>query len=624
MLTIHQSEIINVNNKSRLSATIDVDGRQTTIWFEVENEYKKYLCPERSDAFIVGALQWAMRTGHDITCVAPVTQELLYNLHEHLIPVLFRYSKKLYQVRIAGPIAPEPIEKCDIDGVGTGMSCGVDSFYAVLNHYKNQDEKPNLTHLCVNSTGSFQANPFAREKGGTEKAKEIIYNSAREIAAELELPLIESDSNIYDVFPIFVEAHTYTTTFAVLCMQKLWKTYFFASSRDYSYFTLTNHENNDCAFYDLLSLNCFSTRGLRIYSEGSAISRLEKVAFIADSPVVQKHMHCCFVKATNCAICYKCRMTMLMLDVIGKLDNFSERFPIDYYRDNIGDYLAWVEENNKTAHAHAVAIYPHLHEGKYVGAYLKSLQQEDAENEGRNMPSGIEANKICIMDVHSKETICKKHASAKCSPISAKILTCIIAIEKGGLDKVYGFVRTHDEELKLRDLLYGMMLDSRNDFADAIAMSISGSIPAFVAQMNAFAKNLHMNNSHFTTPTGLDGYSTVQDTAILTCYALQNPLFCEIIATPTYVCTSTKGRTFTFNNTNHLIHAKNGQTDKAYSYCTGGKTAVLYGKHALISVARKDDKWHVVVQADVSSFAKCFDDAIKMHEWAFSESKEGE
>ncbi|MCL2357541.1 MAG: methyltransferase domain-containing protein [Defluviitaleaceae bacterium] len=614
MLTIHQPEILKIGNRSRLVAPIDVDGKTNEIWFEVDAEYEKYLCFERSDGFIVGALQWAMRAGHDITCVAPVTEELLYNLHEHLIPILVKHSKSFYNTRIIAPTLPDPIEKVDIDGVGTGMSCGVDSFHAVLRHYKNTDETPNLTHLCINSTGSFQETAIRLTEGGPEKAKEEIYNRARAVAQELELPLIESNSNLYDVFKIFEFAHTFNTTFATMCMQKLWKTYFFASSKDYSYFSLKNHENKDCSFYDLLSLGCFSTRGLRIYSEGSSIDRLQKIEFMVDNPVVQKHLHCCFAKTTNCAVCYKCRRTMVMIDTLGKLDKFSECFPLDYYVANLPDYYAWYQKSYEDKNAHALAIAPHLQDAKYMGEYLRKRSGKGSKTpKADGSFPDVNANSICVMDVETKEQIYIENPNIIAPTSASKILTCILAIENGDPDRKYGFARAQGEELSLRDLLYGMMLESKNDFADAIALSISGSIPAFVSVMNSFAKQkLYMNNSSFQSPSGLKGYSTARDTALLVCYALQNPLFCEIIAAPEYTWTSSNGvHSYVFKNTNALIH------DNAYPYCTGGKTAVLNNNHHLVSVARKDNHWHVVSQSGAISHKHCFEDAVKMHDWAF-------
>ena len=73
-----------------MTCNIDIDGKEETYWIEVEDEYKEYLCYERSDAFLIGFLNVALRSHHDIICDTPVTEELLYNLNTLFIPALTR------------------------------------------------------------------------------------------------------------------------------------------------------------------------------------------------------------------------------------------------------------------------------------------------------------------------------------------------------------------------------------------------------------------------------------------------------------------------------------------------------------------------------------------------------
>ena len=90
------------------------------------------------------------------------------------------------------------------------------------------------------------------------------------------------------------------------------------------------------------------------------------------------------------------------------------------------------------------------------------------------------------------------------------------------------------EVLTVRELLYGLMLHSGNDAAVALALACSDSVPEFVALMNLKAQELGMVDSHFENPSGLDGsahYSTAEDLANLTSYALKIPLFREIVST---------------------------------------------------------------------------------------------
>ena len=92
------------------------------------------------------------------------------------------------------------------------------------------------------------------------------------------------------------------------------------------------------------------------------------------------------------------------------------------------------------------------------------------------------------------------------------------------------------EVLPVRDLLYGLMLHSGNDAAVALAIACSGSVDAFVSEMNATAEELGLTQTHFANPNGLDdegNYSTARDMAKLTRAALENELFAQVVATKT-------------------------------------------------------------------------------------------
>lgn len=127
-----------------------------------------------------------------------------------------------------------------------------------------------------------------------------------------------------------------------------------------------------------------------------------------------------------------------------------------------------------------------------------------------------------------------------------KVMTAIVAIEQGKLsDAVTVSKRAagkegssiylkQGEQMSLQYLLYGLMLRSGNDAATAIAENVGGTEEGFAYLMNEKAQMLGMEHSHFMNPHGLDvknHYSTANDMAQLTAYALQNPIFREIVAT---------------------------------------------------------------------------------------------
>ena len=333
MIKIKQPKIISVNNDySRLSCDISVDGEDRNVWFEVEKEYEKYLCYERSDAFLIGILSWAMRLNHDIECDAPVTDELLYNIEEYLIPSLTKYAKSLHRIKIKADIAP--ILKT-AGKVGTGCSCGVDSFHSILNNIDSKYSFCKLTHLCLNNVGSF-SNQYV-EDGLIESRRK----AGLKIAKELGLKAVITNSNFADAFQQdHLRTHVYSSVFAIYCLQHLWGTYLYSSSGyDFSIFNLKDNDIHSASYTELLLLNCFSHRNLRIYSEGGAKMRLEKTAFIADSKLAQENLHVCLSYIKNCGKCLKCIRTMNSLYALSKLDKFSKVFDIDYYKKHKDFYM---------------------------------------------------------------------------------------------------------------------------------------------------------------------------------------------------------------------------------------------------------------------------------------------
>ncbi len=184
-----------------------------------------------------------------------------------------------------------------------------------------------------------------------------------------------------------------------------------------------------------------------------------------------------------------------------------------------------------------------------------------------------------------------------------KIMTAVIAIESGKLDeeavvddivlKSYGsgiYVEI-GERIKLRDLLYGLMLRSGNDAALVIAKFVSGDINSFVANMNDKAREIGMNNTEFVNPSGLDNedegnYSTAYDMAILTRYAMKYKVYRQIVSTKSYKI-STNKKTYIWKNKNKLLN---------YDYITGGKTGYTEkAKRTLVSTASKNDIDLIVV-----------------------------
>lgn len=329
-------------NKSKLIYEFNINNEKKKVWFEVDNKYKKYLCDDRVDAIVIGMLSYAMRNNHDIKSDSYLTDEIYYKLTNYLIPTLSKYSDELHSINIS--IQRKSAIK-NAGAVGTGYSCGIDSLHAFLNHYKESSKQYKLTHLCINNVGAF--NETYKEEG-IDKVRKERYKKSIEFAKEVNLPLIMTNSNFLDEIPqVHLYTHTYSSTFAILCLQKLWKVYYYGSSGfDFSAFTIKNTAELDCAEYELLSLDCFSTNNLKIYSEGAAYDRLEKTIHVCKSDLFKNHLHVCLKKAYNCSVCDKCKRTMMTLYALNlNMNDYKNIFDIDYFEKNKAEYFEWLCED---------------------------------------------------------------------------------------------------------------------------------------------------------------------------------------------------------------------------------------------------------------------------------------
>lgn len=174
------------------------------------------------------------------------------------------------------------------------------------------------------------------------------------------------------------------------------------------------------------------------------------------------------------------------------------------------------------------------------------------------------------------------------------------------------------EVVLIGDLLYGMMLASGNDAANVIAEHVGGSIPTFIEQLNLYVKKLGCRNTEFYNPHGLfhpQQQTTAYDMALIAREALKDPMFCQIVSTKQYRCST---RSSSFIQSNKLL--KKG----AYYYpdAIGIKTGYLSAsKHNLVAAARRNGRTLIAVFLKTQIRNDMFADAIKLFEAAFNEKK---
>ena len=198
------------------------------------------------------------------------------------------------------------------------------------------------------------------------------------------------------------------------------------------------------------------------------------------------------------------------------------------------------------------------------------------------MAAELSAEAAVLMEFSTGRVLYEKNADAQRSMASTtKIMTALLALES---DQVYEEITISADMLKtegssvylqqgdrltLHSLVVGLMLESGNDAALAIAIALDGSEEAFSARMNRRAAQLGMTSTHFVTASGLDDeghYTTARDMAVLACAAMQNPQFESIVSqqSMTVDISGENARRRTFHNHNRLLREADG--------CIGIKT----------------------------------------------------
>lgn len=336
--------------RCRLSATIECNGVIKPLWFEVDEEYGKYLCPERCDAFVLAVLQWAMKYGHDIECAAPMTERLYEQLCGQFLPAFYRANEfrregfvsgggRGYAVKIICPTAPE-VEHAAAAAIGTGVSTGVDSLHVFAAH-------PEITHACL-WTGEG-ANDDVEGQRRTAAWKESVEHS-REFVDYIGKKFIVGRTNFFDSGCLPKLQWSYYTTFGnlfcIFALQKLWSTYYIASDCGVEHFKLKISLTEDPAHYEFFLFPWVSIGRLAVRMDGADITRADKVRDLTQYEPAQKFLNTCWrwdrqEGHKNCSHhCPKCMRTMLTLYGFDALDKFSAVYDVEYFKRNFHQYLA--------------------------------------------------------------------------------------------------------------------------------------------------------------------------------------------------------------------------------------------------------------------------------------------
>ena len=245
------------------------------------------------------------------------------------------------------------------------------------------------------------------------------------------------------------------------------------------------------------------------------------------------------------------------------------------------------------------------------------------------------ARSAILVDPLSGQTLFEKDAESRRYPASTtKMMTLLLALEKGNLDrrvtlpdvtkqvpKDSSLVPVYPgEKMTMRDLLYGLMLRSGNDAANATAVLTAGSISAFVKLMNRRAASIGMKNTHFVNPHGYhnaEHYTTAYDLSLLARAVMSQKDALPIVSAASYTMPATRLRDELVITSNSEIllpsspfyypgiqGIKSGYT-RAAGYCFAG-------------AAVRDGRWLIAVVMNCRTRSMAWADLTHLFDYGFN------
>ena len=241
-------------------------------------------------------------------------------------------------------------------------------------------------------------------------------------------------------------------------------------------------------------------------------------------------------------------------------------------------------------------------------------------------PPSVSAGSAALID-ESGQILYEKNANAKGYPASTtKIMTALVVLEKLdelglGMDSEViipeeavgiegsSIYLKKGERIRIEELLYGLMLQSGNDSATALAMCVGGSLSSFVSMMNEKAEALSCSGTHFTNPSGLyeeNHYTTAADLARIAGEAMKRDDFRKIVSAKDW---QNKDGSRSFHNKNKTVFQYDGATGVKIGFTkASGRT--------LVASAKRDDKEMIAV---VLRDGNWFNDAYALMDYGFQQ-----
>lgn len=247
----------------------------------------------------------------------------------------------------------------------------------------------------------------------------------------------------------------------------------------------------------------------------------------------------------------------------------------------------------------------------------------------------LEAQGVVLIDAKTNQILYSKNSDKQFEPASTtKVMTALVVLDKTKLDDkvligenppltegtIIGIQK--GETYTVRELLLGLLLESGNDCANALAEHVSGSIDKFSILMNEKAKSIGANNTNFTNPSGLEDkkhLTTAYDLALIMKAALNNKDYVEISKTPNYFYKSHPNSDGTEKWATNRNHPLNPESAYYYKPVIAGKTGYTPdANHTYTAAAEKGDQVLIAAFLNAKDKNNQFKNVGELFEYGFS------
>lgn len=307
------------------------------MWFAM-NEDNDLLSTDSYDAFFLVPLYLGMFYHAKVKIEGKVSKKLYRNMMNYGQQILKNFSSDLdfTDIEVDG-FVEEVGSKNSL--IGTGISCGVDSLSTIYDRYvKEQDPEYKVNSLFIFNCGTHGD----YENKETQQRFIARYEMNKNAADDMNLPIYQVNSNLHAFTHRIAEQKMgyFAIYSCILSMSSSIKRYYLASSYSYDEFLMFHSQSHDfdmAEYTESYFVPLIQTERVELVLEGAQYKRSEKTANIADWSIAQKHLNVCIAPqngAHNCSCCSKCMRTLMPLEAMGKLNDFSEVFDIETYKRN--------------------------------------------------------------------------------------------------------------------------------------------------------------------------------------------------------------------------------------------------------------------------------------------------